>query len=84
MKRLAPQTWRWAVLQSVREAARRADAAGRAKAADPDALVSLFRFGFEIDAPAGVGWDLARPCGSRSGPTCKWDYLVQDSPRKSR
>ena len=49
MKRLAPQTWRWAALQAVREAARRADAAGRAKSANPDAIVSLFRFGSEID-----------------------------------
>ena len=49
MKRLAPQTWRWAVLQAVREAARRADAAKRDNSANPDEIISLYRFGFEID-----------------------------------
>ena len=48
-KRLAPKTWRWAVLQSVREAARRVDEAARARAAEPDGLHSLFHFGFHLD-----------------------------------
>ena len=48
-RRLAPRTWRWAVLQAVREAARRSDADARARAADPDRLYSLFRFGFKVD-----------------------------------
>ena len=48
-RRLAPKTWRWAVLQAAREAARRVDADARARAADPDRLFSLFRFGFTID-----------------------------------
>ena len=51
MKRLAPQTWRWAVLQAVREAARRADAAKRDNSANPDEIISLCRFGPEIDDP---------------------------------
>jgi hypothetical protein len=46
---LLPQTWQWAVFQGVREAARRADAEGRGRDADPDALVSLYHFGFEVD-----------------------------------
>lgn len=48
-RRLLPQTWRWALLQAVREAARRRDAELRAAAADPDQLVTLFRLGFELD-----------------------------------
>ena len=49
LRRLAPKTWRWAVLQATREAARRVDADARARAADPDRLYSLFRFGFKTD-----------------------------------
>ena len=48
-RRLLPHTWGWAVLQAVREAARRQDAALRAKANDPDRLLSLFSLGFELD-----------------------------------
>ncbi|NOY28208.1 MAG: BREX-6 system BrxE protein [Oligoflexia bacterium] len=47
--RLLPHTWRWAVLQGAREAARRRDASMRAKAHDPDQLITLFRLGFTID-----------------------------------
>ena len=49
LKRLLPQTWPWAMLQAVREAARRKDEELRAKASDPDQLVTLYRFGFELD-----------------------------------
>lgn len=48
-RRLTPHTAPWAALQAVREAARRTDAALRARAHDPDRLVSLFRFGFTLD-----------------------------------
>lgn len=48
-RRLAPKTWRWAVLEAAREAARRVDVEHRWRAADPDRLYSLFRFGFEVD-----------------------------------
>jgi len=48
-QRLLPQTWAWAVLQAVREAARRADAAARSRHHDPDSIRSLFHLGFEID-----------------------------------
>lgn len=48
-KRLLPHTWRWAVLEGAREAARRRDAELRAGDADPDRLITLFRLGFEID-----------------------------------
>ena len=48
-RRLAPKTWRWAVVQATREAARRVDADARARASDPDRLYSLFRFGFKTD-----------------------------------
>lgn len=47
--RLLPETWEWAALQGVREAARRHDAELRSQAADPDEIISLFRLGFEID-----------------------------------
>ena len=48
-KRLLPRTWDWAALQGAREAARRRDAELRARASDPDRIVSLFRLGFAID-----------------------------------
>ena len=49
LKRLLPRTWHWAMLQAVREAARRKDEELRGKASDPDQLVTLFRFGFVLD-----------------------------------
>lgn len=48
-KRLTPRTWRWAVLEAARAAARKVDAEARSQAADADHLVSLFRLGFELD-----------------------------------
>lgn len=48
-KRLTPRTWRWAVLDAARAAARKIDTEARAQAADADQLVSLFRIGFELD-----------------------------------
>jgi hypothetical protein len=48
-QRLLPHTWQWAVFQAAREAARRRDAECRAQDHDPDQIVSLFSFGFEID-----------------------------------
>jgi hypothetical protein len=51
-QRLLPQTWDWAVVQALREAARRHDAQMRAKAHDPDTVVSLYRLGFTIDERA--------------------------------
>jgi len=49
LKRLLPRTWPWALLQAVQEAARRKDEELRGMASDPDQLVSLYRFGFELD-----------------------------------
>ncbi len=48
-QRLLPETWKWAVLQAVREAARRQDAALRQQDHDPDRLFSIFSLGFELD-----------------------------------
>jgi len=48
-KRLMPRTWKWAVLEAARVAARIADAEARSHAADGDQLISLFHFGFELD-----------------------------------
>jgi len=48
-RRLLPHTWRWAVLQGAREAAIRRDRELRAQDHDADRIVSLFRFGFEVD-----------------------------------
>lgn len=48
-KRLLPHTWAWAVLQGARESARRKDAELRAQANDPDAVVTLFSLGAELD-----------------------------------
>lgn len=48
-RRLLPHTWRWAMLEGAREAARRRDAELRSQDADPDRLITLFRLGFELD-----------------------------------
>lgn len=48
-QRLLPTTWRWAVLQGAREAARLRDAELRRRDHDPDQIVSLFSLGFELD-----------------------------------
>ncbi|MGQ5263650.1 BREX-6 system BrxE protein [Micromonospora sp. ZYX-F-536] len=48
-RRLLPGTWRWAVLQGAREAARRKDAELRRQDHDPDRIVSLYSLGFELD-----------------------------------
>jgi len=47
--RLTSQTAPWAVLQAVRELARRADEVLRAQESDPDHILSLFSLGFELD-----------------------------------
>ncbi len=48
-QQLLPDTWKWAVLEAARAAAKKADAKLREKASDADQLVSLFHFGFVID-----------------------------------
>lgn len=48
-KRLTPRTWRWAVLEAARAAARKVDAESRAESADADHLFSLYRLGFAVD-----------------------------------
>jgi hypothetical protein len=48
-QRLMPRTWKWAVLEAARVAARIADAEARSHAADGDQLISLFHFDFELD-----------------------------------
>lgn len=48
-RRLLPRTWPWAVLQGARESARRRDAELRREEHDPDRIISLFNFGFELD-----------------------------------
>lgn len=60
-KRLLPHTWRWGMLQGVREVARRRDAQLRGQDHDPDRIVSLYRLGFEIDERVEQRWqDLKR------------------------
>ena len=49
LRRLLPRTYEWAMPQAVREAARRKDAELRAQVSDPDQLVTLYHFGFELD-----------------------------------
>jgi hypothetical protein len=49
LKELLPNTWRWAALQAVRQAAKIHDVTVRAKDHDPDRLLTLFSLGFEID-----------------------------------
>ena len=47
--RLLPQTYAWASIEAVREAATRTDAKARNKMAAPDRMRTLFFLGFEID-----------------------------------
>jgi hypothetical protein len=49
LKRLAPKTWEWAVLEACRAAAKKVDDAARSNSEDADHLISLYRFGFEVD-----------------------------------
>ena len=49
LQRMFPRTHTWAALGAMREAARRADERARRKMANPDALVTLYHFGFEWD-----------------------------------
>jgi len=51
-RRLLPHTWEWAVLQAMREAARRRDAQLREQDHDADRIISLYCLGFEIDERA--------------------------------
>jgi hypothetical protein len=46
---LLPSTWQWAVLESVREAGRRHDAARCSQGHNADCLISLLNLGFELD-----------------------------------
>jgi hypothetical protein len=48
-RRLTPRTWKWAVFEAARIAARSVDATARSHAADGDQLRSLFHFGFAVD-----------------------------------
>lgn len=47
--RLTRATWKWAVFQAVREAARRRDAARESHASEYDRSMTLFSLGFELD-----------------------------------
>lgn len=49
LKRFLPQTYTFAALEAVREAARRTDVKARAKMADPDKVRTIFFLGFELD-----------------------------------
>lgn len=49
MQRLAPRTHRWAALEAVRHAAFLADQKARLGMANPDGVVTLYFWGFELD-----------------------------------
>ena len=48
-RQMLPHSWAWATLQSVREAARRADARLRSDVHDEDVVLSLFNLGFSLN-----------------------------------
>jgi hypothetical protein len=48
-QRLAPTSWRWAVVQAARAAAQRADKAAREQLNDADKALTIFFQGFELD-----------------------------------
>ncbi len=49
LRRLTPNTWQWAVLESCQAAAKKVDETVRRSADDADNLLSLYRLGFEVD-----------------------------------
>ena len=49
LRDLLPRTHRWAALEAVREAARRAAEAVRKKSAEADKIRSLYHLGYEVD-----------------------------------
>ena len=49
LRRIAPRTAQWAALETCRAAAMKIDEAARRASDDADHLVSLYRFGFEVD-----------------------------------
>ena len=49
LRQILPQSWAWATIQSVREAARRADAKLRSDVHDEDVVLSLFNLGFALN-----------------------------------
>ncbi len=49
LRRLTPKTWQWATLEVARAAAKKVDAQRRAHGDDPDRIISLYRFGFDVD-----------------------------------
>jgi hypothetical protein len=49
LRRLLPNTWRWATLQGARAAAMRRDREIRTHDHDPDRLLTLFSLGFDVD-----------------------------------
>ena len=63
--RLLPQTHAWASLEAVREAARRVDAKGRSKMADPDKLRTIFFLGFEVDEQVGDRLSFLKRAGTQ-------------------
>ena len=71
-ERLLPHSWDWAVVQAIREGARRHDAQLRAKVHDPDSVLSLCRLGFAIDERADERLMQLKRC--RVGP----DYALPD------
>lgn len=48
-RQMLPHSWAWATLQSVREAARRADARLRSGVHDEDVVLSLYNLGFTLN-----------------------------------
>ena len=49
MRRIAPRTAEWAILQATREAARRTDGEARGRLHEPDRFMTLFHLGFTLD-----------------------------------
>lgn len=67
MARLLPRTHEWASLEAVREAARRVDEQARRKAADPDAVRTIFFLGFDLDERLAERLTELKRVGARPG-----------------
>ncbi|MBK6463371.1 MAG: BREX-6 system BrxE protein [Myxococcales bacterium] len=72
LARLLPRTHAWASLAAAREAARRVDEAARRRSGTPDALWSLFHFGFAWDERLEARLGELRQGEALPGEALKW------------
>ena len=78
LRRLLPETYRWAALEAMREAAIRTDTQKRQRLARADEANTLFCWGFEIDEQLPDQWAALKP--SREAPENALDFMIALAP----